>query len=1303
MAEKPVIVPVELEVTDLNMSGAELKKIQQTVNQTLAGLKKSVSDLFSGIDKNKAGSAIAASMQSVEKGISGALAAQTKLNAAMLQAGRSSEVFKSKVADIDTKIKTFKDQLASLDEAGLGHAVDPLRNQLTAQIEALETQKAKLNPMEYLDTATPEALLKVAEAYRKVGEAVADANKRGQQFNQTVEQNKLTDEYTRSQAAAEALKTRLEQLNEKSKKMADLGATDKQWESLEYDVQKVSAELDSTLNKMREMVKDGSAFRFDAAKEDLQKLQAQIKSINMTRTNITGSVTGRANAENPYTADYKAQLAELIKLQQASDKLVEKWERMKALGKATPENLKAAKFNAQTLSAKLEEARQKLSEMVNQGTAFRSGQGDVVAELEKVNGAINSTKESLNGISSEKASGFGARIGEFITKLREAHPAFDKFCTKAEETGDKVKPALSKIVQVGGLVGKVLGAGFRAAAQGTQVLAKGLRAVVHHLGQIVSKAFGAIKNMSLFHRAGKKTSSDLGKSFKKLQRNILMFGLGFRSAYFAIKRLRNIFFSAFKTLAQQSDDVNQQISSLVMTLNRLKGSLVSAFQPIANIAIPGLNALMDKLADTMEVMGKFFATMQGQDYIYKATAKQYDFVKSMNNKLGGYDKLSTIQDDASGLLDVTYDTESVEGAASDFAKLVKESWEKQDFTEVGKTIGNKIISMFASIKDTIGPKLSGFINNIASLITTGFDGLNVAELSAKASDAIGSILSNIDASKVGAALAKVKSALWTALSGLISTMDWGLVADKMSDLIIGFAENIDFNALATGLGKLISAIGTVLAKLVEKIDFVELANTVVDIINTVFSNIDVNKLGEGIGALIGGIITFIVTSLSQMDISSVIDAVANLANGVLTGVGNNLGGEGDGPLSGLAEIIPILQETLTALVPILKEVFSIIGSVLKDSLPVLMEILPFVSEILSAVAKIILPLISSLTKNLLPIISRLIQALLPALLKILNALEPVFQVIAEYVIPFIADLLDALMPIIEGLLNLITSILSPILQLIAPLLKIVVNILTPLLDLLRPFLDIIGYLVEIIGSALEPVLELLSPILEMINSVLEPVIGVISVVLSLLKPVFDIIKLIAGLLNGAMMACMKPIIGAIQMIINLVANLFDGLGLGVKWLKSVLGKAFDSFRNILNKIIGGFEAFINKIIGGMNWLIRSLNKISFEIPSWVPGIGGKRFGFNLKEISNVSLPRLAQGAVIPPNKEFLAMLGDQRSGTNIEAPLDTIKQALAEVLAEVGGASHDPIILQLDGRTVAKVVWAEEEKRYKQTGKSFAY
>lgn len=91
----------------------------------------------------------------------------------------------------------------------------------------------------------------------------------------------------------------------------------------------------------------------------------------------------------------------------------------------------------------------------------------------------------------------------------------------------------------------------------------------------------------------------------------------------------------------------------------------------------------------------------------------------------------------------------------------------------------------------------------------------------------------------------------------------------------------------------------------------------------------------------------------------------------------------------------------------------------------------------------------------------------------------------------------------------------------------------------------------------------------------------------------------------------------------------------------------------------------------------------------------------LAEGGTYSLPHLAQGAVIPPNREFLAVLGDQKHGTNIEAPLDTIKQAVAEVLAQVNvgggfnGTIEVPVII--DGREIARATRNGENRLGKQT------
>ena len=145
-------------------------------------------------------------------------------------------------------------------------------------------------------------------------------------------------------------------------------------------------------------------------------------------------------------------------------------------------------------------------------------------------------------------------------------------------------------------------------------------------------------------------------------------------------------------------------------------------------------------------------------------------------------------------------------------------------------------------------------------------------------------------------------------------------------------------------------------------------------------------------------------------------------------------------------------------------------------------------------------------------------------------------------------------------------------------------------------------------------------------------------------------------------------------------------------------------KNALNGFIGVFEGAINGIIDGVNWLISCLNRIHVDIPSWVPIIGGQSFGVNIPPVDYVSLPRLAQGAVIPPNREFLAVLGDQKSGTNIETPLSTMVQAFKQAMTETGvaGSRQMTVIFQLDRRELGRTIYQLNNEETQRVGVKLA-
>lgn len=198
---------------------------------------------------------------------------------------------------------------------------------------------------------------------------------------------------------------------------------------------------------------------------------------------------------------------------------------------------------------------------------------------------------------------------------------------------------------------------------------------------------------------------------------------------------------------------------------------------------------------------------------------------------------------------------------------------------------------------------------------------------------------------------------------------------------------------------------------------------------------------------------------------------------------------------------------------------------------------------------------------------------------------------------------------------------------------------------------------------------------------------------------------IDGLLNGIKKG-IQPIIdlftklkekieNILKKISEFVSNVFAG-----NWEDAWNGIK-DIFKDVWNGIIGFLEKAVNFIIDGINWMISKLNTVHFETPDWMPLIGGKSFGISIPTLASVQLPRLASGAVIPPNREFMAVLGDQKSGTNIEAPADLIRQMVREELRAYGGGTggrKQTVILQVDRRELGRVVYQLNNEETQRVG-----
>lgn len=140
----------------------------------------------------------------------------------------------------------------------------------------------------------------------------------------------------------------------------------------------------------------------------------------------------------------------------------------------------------------------------------------------------------------------------------------------------------------------------------------------------------------------------------------------------------------------------------------------------------------------------------------------------------------------------------------------------------------------------------------------------------------------------------------------------------------------------------------------------------------------------------------------------------------------------------------------------------------------------------------------------------------------------------------------------------------------------------------------------------------------------------------------------------------------------------------------------DILAGVLNGIITLFENATNLCRNNINSILDLMQELtSFKLPDWLGGFEFK--GINIPRLDKIKLPRLATGAVIPPNREFLAVLGDQKQGTNIEAPAAAIEAAVARGMAQYGGGNQTAI-LKIGEQELGRIIFKLNKDQTQRVG-----
>ena len=186
--------------------------------------------------------------------------------------------------------------------------------------------------------------------------------------------------------------------------------------------------------------------------------------------------------------------------------------------------------------------------------------------------------------------------------------------------------------------------------------------------------------------------------------------------------------------------------------------------------------------------------------------------------------------------------------------------------------------------------------------------------------------------------------------------------------------------------------------------------------------------------------------------------------------------------------------------------------------------------------------------------------------------------------------------------------------------------------------------------------------------------------------------IISGLLNGIKTAWQN----VKTWISTALSDIKDGFAEAWNAVRDTTASIWDgivsTIKGAVNGVIGVINRMISAVVNGINSLFSTLS-FSIDLP------GGRSIGLSLPQFSIPQIPYLAQGAVIPPNREFLAILGDQTSGTNIEAPEDLIRKIVREETARNGGDDRvtellETLIAVVEGIEIGDTTIGKAAERY---------
>ena len=965
---------------------------------------------------------------------------------------------------------------------------------------------------------------------------------------------------------------------------------------------------------------------------------------------IESSLRKMANELNGVSAKTKASIEKQIdSFSKLSREYARQSEKVEELKRKVAEygNQKIPTEEYKTLQEKIETTTEKMNELIKAQEWFKSNGGDVNSNIYRdqqryVDELENSIKNAKDKLIDLEKSGKAFKSVE-NTELPKSD--MEKLAVAEDKLANINDRLNTSYKSIKGTVDEYKSKTLKASDANDKMSSSGKRASKSIKG--VSKSAGGAR-MSLGRM--------LGMS--------LLMSVAFRAFSAVMSGIKG----GFDNLSQYSSDTNNSLSMLWSSLVRLQNSLATAFAPILSIVAPILSKFIDMISTAASYVSMFFAFLSGKKTYTKAIAVQKDYAKSLDKTA------SSAKKDADSTKDVADATEDATDATEDYLSPLDDLnryTEQQDKNNSGSK------NPSSSTPNTGGGSgTSPMFEEVA--ISNGFSSL-MDDILDKLKQ-----IRDIFMSGFWDGLGDYKPMLEELQNDLIS------IGNHLKDIFTD--ENVQ--AAAQRFAK----------------SFVYNLGRVVGSFASVGLTIAVN--------IVGGIESYLSENtgrikkwlIGMFDIwTGINDIIGNLTEALAYIFQQTFGTQTAQDLTGdiLGIFMTAFGEVVLLASALGRDILDALTKPFIENKEKFIEAINSTLEPIEEVAQSIETFLQGVADKLTELYDQHIH---PFLQEIGNGLTEIVETILDTYNEYVAPILDVLAQKVDEVLN--GSVKDAINQLL--------NVLGQVIDLLKLLWDKV--LVPLIEWIVENILPILAPIVGGIINMALNLVGIVAQVSAgILKVLGKIITFLTGafksdwvkafgIIGMYMEGFAKDIsnfVKGIKQIFHGVIDFFNGVFYG-DWRRAWNGIK-NIFTGIWNAMVAAVKSPVNLIISFMNAMLRgfqrmqngfasAMNHMNIRLPKWLQKFTGwSSVGFNIGYWSPNYIPYLAKGAVIPPNKEFMAVLGDQKNGNNIEAPESLIRQIVRE---ESGGGQKQRIEIPvyLKGKQIYKAVVEEGKVVMSQTG-----